>query len=254
MTDTPAASGDVSPSIDRGGAGARSQDRLRAIVARLLGPGGCPWDREQTHESLRPHLIEEAYEAAEAIDRGDLAALREELGDLLMQVYFHAAIAEAAGAFALEDVIGGVADKLVRRHPHVFGDADAGAPDEIWARWDAIKAAERAADGGDGARASPFASLPAALPALQRAQSVQGRAARAGLGGAPDGAEAALAAVAEAASALGAAAEDERDERLGALLWAAAAFARAAGLDAESVLRERTARFVAAAEAAPGGG
>ena len=225
-------------------------DGLRAIMARLLGPGGCPWDREQTHESLRPHLIEEAYEAAEAIDRGDAAALREELGDLLMQVHFHAALAEAAGAFALEDVIASAADKLVRRHPHVFGDDDAGGPDEIWARWDAIKAAERAAAGGDGANASPFASLPAALPALQRAQSVQGRAARAGLGAAPDGEEAALAAVSEAASALGGAPEGERGERLGALLWAAAAWARAAGLDAESALRERTARFAAAAEAA----
>ena len=220
---------------------------LRAIMERLLGPDGCPWDREQTHESLRGSLIEEAYEAVEAIDRGSSDELREELGDLLMQVFFHAAIAEAGGAFAIEDVVEAIARKMVRRHPHVFADAEAGDAAALWARWDAIKSEERAAAGKAGADDSPFASLPAALPALQRAQSLQGRAARAGIGEPASGRtpgedlESALA-------GLAAATEGERGERLGALLWAAAAYARREDLDAESALRAASARFVARAD------
>ena len=216
---------------------------LRAIMERLLGPDGCPWDREQSHASLRGSLIEEAYEAVEAIDRGDLAGLREELGDLLMQICFHAAIAEADSAFALEDVVEAIARKMVRRHPHVFAGAEAGDASAIWARWDEIKAEERAAAGKAGAEDSPFASLPAALPALQRAQSVQGRASRAGIGEAGSG-RAAIEDLATALSDLAATTDAERSERLGALLWAAVAYARAADLDAESALREASARFV----------
>ena len=230
-------------------ADARSLAGLRGIMARLYSPDGCPWDYEQTHESLRSSLIEEAYEAAEAIDRGDLDGLREELGDLLLQVFFHAAIAEASGAFDLDDVAEAIARKMVRRHPHVFGDGERGSTaEEQWRRWDAIKAAERAEAGKSGEDDSPFASLPLALPALQRAQSVLGRAARAGLGDAPT-ADAALDALAEAVEALAGAPEGERGERLGALLWAAAVHARAADVDAEAALRRRTARFVAEADA-----
>ena len=216
---------------------------LRAIMERLLGPGGCPWDREQSHASLRGSLIEEAYEAVEAIDRGDLAGLREELGDLLMQICFHAAIAEADGAFALEDVVEAIARKMVRRHPHVFAGAEAGDAGAIWARWDEIKAEERAAAGKAGAEDSPFASLPTALPALQRAQSVQGRAARAGIGEAGSG-RAAIEDLATALSHLAATTDAGRSERLGALLWAAVAYARGEDLDAESALRAASARFV----------
>ena len=235
---------------------ARSLAGLRAIMERLYSPDGCPWDYDQTHESLRSYLIEESYEAIEAIDRGDLDGLREELGDILLQVFFHAVVAQTSGAFTLDDVAETIVRKMVRRHPHVFGDAERGSSaEEQWARWDAIKAAERAEAGKSGEDDSPFASLPLALPALQRAQSVLGRAARAGLGETPT-AEHALPELAAAVQALEGASGDERDERLGALLWAAAAYARAEDVDAESALRERTARFIAGAtsDAAGGGG
>ena len=235
---------------------ARSLAGLRAIMERLYSPDGCPWDYEQTHESLRSYLIEESYEAIEAIDRGDLEGLREELGDILLQVFFHAVVAQTSGAFTLDDVAETIVRKMVRRHPHVFGAADHGSTaEEQWARWDAIKAAERAEAGKSGEDDSPFASLPLALPALQRAQSVLGRAARAGLGETST-AEDALPELAAAVQALEGASGDERDERLGALLWAAAAYARAEDVDAESALRERTAWFIARAtsDAAGGGG
>lgn len=233
---------------------ARSLAGLRAIMERLYSPDGCPWDYEQTHESLRSYLIEESYEAIEAIDRGDLEGLREELGDILLQVFFHAVVAQTSGAFTLDDVAETIVRKMVRRHPHVFGDAERGSSaEEPWTRWDAIKAAERAEAGKSGEDDSPFASLPLALPALQRAQSVLGRAARAGLREAPT-AERTLPALAAAARALEGAAGDERDERMGALLWAAAAYARAEDVDAESALREHTGRFIAGATSDAAGG
>ncbi len=226
---------------------ARSLEGLRGVMEQLYSPDGCPWDYDQTHESLRSYLIEESYEAIEAIDRGDLDGLREELGDILLQVFFHAVVAQTSGAFTLDDVAETIVRKMVRRHPHVFGDADRGSTaEEQWTRWDQIKAAERAEAGKSGEDDSPFASLPVALPALQRAQSVLGRAARAGLGEAPS-AGSGLAALAAALEALAEADTAERGERLGALLWAAAAWARAEDVDAESALRERTARFIAEA-------
>ena len=226
---------------------ARSLEGLRAIMERLYSPDGCPWDYDQTHESLRSYLIEESYEAIEAIDRGDLEGLREELGDILLQVFFHAVVAQASGAFTLDDIAETIVRKMVRRHPHVFGDAERGSTaEEQWTRWDAIKAAERAEAGKSGDEDSPFASLPVALPALQRAQSVLGRATRAGLGEAPSAGDA-LPALAAAIEALAGAPAGERDERLGALLWAAAAYARAEDVDAEGALRERTTRFIAEA-------
>ena len=233
---------------------ARSLEGLRGIMERLYSPDGCPWDYDQTHESLRGYLIEETYEAIEAIDRGDLEGLREELGDILLQVFFHAVVAQTNGAFTLDDVAETIVRKMVRRHPHVFGDDERGSTaEEQWERWDAIKAAERAEAGKSGEDDSPFASLPLALPALQRAQSVIGRAARADLGDAPS-VDAALPALAEAAAALADAPRGDRGERLGALLWAVAAYARAEDVDAESALREQTARFIddAASKAANG--
>ena len=225
----------------------RSLEGLRGVMERLYSPDGCPWDYDQTHESLRSYLIEESYEAIEAIDRGDLDGLREELGDILLQVFFHAVVAQTSGAFTLDDVAETIVRKMVRRHPHVFSDADRGSTaEEQWARWDQIKAAERAEAGKSGEDDSPFASLPVALPALQRAQSVLGRAARAGLSEAPSMGTA-LPLLATALDALAEADGAERDERLGALLWAAAAWARAEDVDAESALRERTTRFIAEA-------
>ena len=152
------------PSLDAAGADTRTVAGLRAIMARLYAPGGCPWDSEQTHESLRSSLIEESYEAVEAIERGDLNGLREELGDLLMQIVFHTTIAEAAGEFSLDEVVEAICHKMLRRHPHVFAGEEASDSSEVWARWEAIKAQERADAGADESPASALASLPVRCP------------------------------------------------------------------------------------------
>ena len=161
-------------------ASGRTADALQQIVARLRAPGGCPWDREQTHESLLQSGLEEAYEVLDAIQRGDAADMAEELGDLLLQVFLHAQIAEESGEFALEDVYGAVTAKLVRRHPHVFGDVVAATAGEVLENWDQIKRGERR-DRGEGAHENPLGKIPSALPALMRAQTVLRRAQRAGL-------------------------------------------------------------------------
>ncbi|MDR2348201.1 MAG: MazG family protein [Bifidobacteriaceae bacterium] len=186
---------------------------------RLRAPGGCPWDARQTHDSLVQYLLEEAYEAAEAIEHGTRADLREELGDVLLQVVFHASIAaaDAADPFDLDDLAQGVADKLVRRHPHVFLEAESTglSPEESHRRWDRIKAKEKA-------RRSALDGIPAAQSPLARAQKVFGRARRAGLSPDPP-----------AGSALG--------DRLAALAWEA----DQSGLDAEKELRAATRRVEA---------
>ena len=144
------------------------------VMARLRGPGGCPWDAEQTHRTLAKFAIEEAYEVAEAAEAGTPAELQEELGDLLLQVLFHCEIASETGAFDLGDVATTLVDKLRRRHPHVFADAEASTPQEVEANWDAIKRAEKP-------REHPLEGVPNALPALMRAQKVLSRARKAGL-------------------------------------------------------------------------
>ena len=146
---------------------------LRRIIATLRGPDGCPWDRVQTHDTLRPYLIEEASEVLEAIESADPAAMSEELGDLLFQVLIHVQLAEEAGAFTMRDVLRTLSNKLVSRHPHVFGDAIAETPDAVIEQWDDLKAAER----GDQ---SALAGIPSALPALARSQAIQRRAVNAG--------------------------------------------------------------------------
>jgi len=146
---------------------------LRRIIATLRGPDGCPWDRVQTHESLAPYLIEEAYETLDALDRGDSKEVREELGDLLFEVLIQVHLAEEAGEFTMREVIRGVSEKLVRRHPHVFGDTVADTPEAVVEQWDELKAQER---GGESA----LAGIPRTLPALAGAQAIQRRAARAG--------------------------------------------------------------------------
>ncbi|HEV8662587.1 MAG TPA: nucleoside triphosphate pyrophosphohydrolase [Candidatus Methylomirabilis sp.] len=150
---------------------------LVAIMARLRGPGGCPWDREQTSSSIAPYLLEEAYEVLEAIGEGKAARLREELGDLLLQVVFHAEMAAEAGQFTIADVLRGITEKLVRRHPHVFGAGGAKTAQEVLARWEAIKQHEREANGEP---ASALAGVPRPLPALLRAHRLQEKASRAG--------------------------------------------------------------------------
>src|SRR5581483_2282501 len=152
--------------------------RLVEIMARLRGPGGCPWDREQTPETLRPYLLEEAYEVLDALDAGDAAAVRDELGDLLLQVVFHAQLAAEAGRFTVADVAQAIADKLVRRHPHVFGDVRVADADEVMRNWRRIKAEERRTKGEDR---DLFAGVPAALPAVLRAQQLGEKAAQVGL-------------------------------------------------------------------------
>lgn len=149
--------------------------RLRAIMHRLRAPGGCPWDAEQTHESLIPNLIEETYETVDTIQRGDHEHLKEELGDLLLQVVFHSELAEEAGRFTLDDVARGISDKLVRRHPHVFGSSDAGTTDAVLRQWEEIKRAEK----GDQEK-SYLHGVGKGLPGLLRASKLQKKAAKVG--------------------------------------------------------------------------
>ena len=158
--------------------------RLLEIMAALRTPGtGCPWDLQQDFASIAPYTIEEAYEVADAVARGDLADLREELGDLLLQVVFHARMAQEQGAFDFADVVRGLNDKLVRRHPHVFGDAQGLTPSAVEGLWEAIKAQEREtkhARSGSEERRGALRGIPVALPALSRAFKLQARAAKVG--------------------------------------------------------------------------
>jgi len=147
------------------------------IIDRLLGPGGCPWDQKQTHETLRPHLVEETYEVVDAIDRGDPAGLREELGDLLLQPILHGQIAAKSGHFDAESIAEGLNQKLVRRHPHVFGTVTADTEAEVLANWDAIKAQEK---GAVQKPPSLLDGIPRSMPSLSRADAVSRRAARQG--------------------------------------------------------------------------
>jgi ATP diphosphatase len=157
------------------GNGASELERLRAIMHRLRAPGGCPWDAEQTHESLVPNLIEEAYETVDAIKRGDDSDIREELGDLLLQVVFHSEIAEETGRFNFDDCAKAISDKLIRRHPHVFGEAVASDPDEVLKQWDAIKRGEK------GETDVPYLhGTGKGLPALIRASKLLKKAAKVG--------------------------------------------------------------------------
>ena len=227
-------------------------DDLVAIMARLRGPGGCPWDREQTHASLRPYLLEETYETLEAIDTGAPDSLRLELGDLLLQVVFHAQLAGEAGTFTIDDVIAGLVEKLIRRHPHVFGNLQVSGSGDVLANWETIKERERA-EGLHGleeratsaAGSSALDGLPRALPALALAQRLQMRAAGAGFTWPDLGAAAAK--VREELAELEAAAADgsgaQTAEELGDLLFTIANVPRYLGLDGEQALRDACAKF-----------
>lgn len=150
-------------------------DHAMSVMRRLRGPGGCPWDAEQTHESLKRYLIEECYEVIEAIDKADDLLLCEELGDLLLQPLFHAAIAEERGAFSIEDVLQALSDKLIRRHPHVFGEQEIKTSAEQIANWEKIKKEEKGEE-----RKSALAGIPPHLPSLMKAQKITEKAARVG--------------------------------------------------------------------------
>ena len=210
------------------------------IVARLRGPGGCPWDAEQTHESLKRNLLEECYEALEAIDEQSPAELAEELGDILVQVAFHADIARESGDFDVADVITAINRKLVRRHPHVFGDTKADDARQVERNWEQLKAEERRQAG----RPEPSAmdSVPGALPALSAAQLIQDRAARSGfdwddVGGVLDKI------VEEIGEFRAAGSPEERAAEFGDILFALVNLARWSGIQAEDALRQSNGRF-----------
>ena len=215
--------------------------KLCDIVAKLRAPDGCPWDREQTNESLLPALIEEAYEVAEAARAHDDVHFREELGDLLLLVVMHAQIACEAGCFNVEDVIREVSDKLVRRHPHVFGTSEARDAGAVLKQWEAIKREEKNAD------LHYLASLPKALPALVRAQKAQSKAARVNF----DWTELrdVMAKVGEELRETNEAIQSKQQERIGDeigdLLFAVVNLARKCKIDAESALQSATDKFVA---------
>jgi MazG family protein len=214
--------------------------RLVDLMARLRAPGGCPWDREQTHESLRPYLLEEAYEVLDAIDRGDADALCDELGDLLLQVVFHAELASEAGAFDIAEVARAIADKLVRRHPHVFGDVAVDGASDVVRNWRRIKADERG-------EAGPLAGVPRALPALARAQKMGDRLAHVGFDW-EDVAGVLAALDAERAELDHALASGDREaarHELGDLLLTVTSLARHLDLSAELALREASDRLAA---------
>jgi tetrapyrrole methylase family protein/MazG family protein len=218
--------------------------RLVELVARLRAPGGCPWDREQTHESVKPMTIEEAYEVARAIDEGDDDELRGELGDLLLQVVFHADIAAEREAFGIQDVIERVSAKMVRRHPHVFADDAAATPGEVLRNWEAIKAAEREEKGK--VDESMLDSVHRGLPAVMEAFQVSTKASRVGFDW-PDAA-AALHKLDEEVRELRAAIGSEAApgavaEEVGDLLFAATNVARLAGVDPESALKAANRKF-----------
>ncbi len=213
------------------------------VVARLRGPGGCPWDREQTHESLRPCLLEECYETLDAIDRGDPQAIHEELGDLLLQIVFQAQVAAEAGAFTVEDVIAGVIDKMVRRHPHVFGDAIVSGSAEVVRNWSRIKAEERAGRGA--ADPSVLSGLPPALPALHAAARMGEKAARVGFDWASsaDALGKVREELAELEEALASADQSRVEHELGDVLFALASVGRLAEQSPEMALRRALTRF-----------
>ncbi len=224
---------------------------LQAITARLRAPDGCPWDREQTHQSIRANFLEETYEALDALDAGDMDAFREELGDVLLQVYLQSQMAEEAGEFTLEDVYEAIAAKLVRRHPHVFGDvvaADAGA---VLRNWDQIKEAERRAKGERADKPTPSAldGVPRALPALARAALILHRVDRLLPERRPAAAFAADLDRARAALRAGAT-DQELGPALGAALLALAGLADKAGLDPETALNTTLAALAARFKAA----
>jgi tetrapyrrole methylase family protein/MazG family protein/ATP diphosphatase len=228
---------------------AASLERLLGIMVRLRDPAeGCPWDRVQTFASIAPHTLEEAYEVADAIARDDLVALRDELGDLLFQVVYHARMAEELGAFDFASVAEGIGEKLERRHPHVFGGETVADAQAQGVRWDEIKAAERHAKRQGAEAPSVLDELPLALPALSRAAKIGKRVARVGFDWPdPSGAFAKVneevAELQAEAGARDAAAAGRRFEELGDLLFAVCNVARKLDLDPEAALRHANAKF-----------
>jgi tetrapyrrole methylase family protein/MazG family protein len=212
-------------------------DRLTAVMARLRGPDGCPWDLDQDHESIKGHLVEEAYEVLDALEAADDPAFSEELGDLLLQIVFHARMAEERGAFDMTDVIEKILAKLERRHPHIFGDLELGTADEVLSNWEKIKRAEKEGK-------SALAGVPASLPALMYAQRVQHKAAHVGFDwetSAP-----VYEKLDEEIAELREAGEDPArlEEELGDVLFTVVNLGRKSGIDAETALRSVVTKFM----------
>ena len=217
-------------------------DTLLDIMARLRAPGGCPWDREQTPTSLKPFLIEETYEVLEAIEGGEPRALAEELGDLLLQVVFHAQIAQERGEFGMSDVLRAIVEKMVSRHPHVFAGASAETSAEVLVQWEQIK--QREAEAKGRAR-SVIDGVPRAMPSLVRAQRTQSKAARVGFDW-PDARAAwdkVREEIDEAGDAIAAGDADRIREELGDVLFSLVNVARLASIDAEDTLHGATEKF-----------
>lgn len=217
-----------------------SIEKLAEIMARLRTPKtGCPWDLEQDFASIAPYTIEEAYEVADAIEREDMHALKDELGDLLLQVVFHSRMAEEAGLFDLQDVVDSISEKMIRRHPHVFSDVDAHTAEAVVTNWEAIKASERKSKSEDK---SALADVAKALPSLLRAQKLQKRASRTGFDW--DNVNDAIAKLEEEVGELRSAESDaERQEEAGDLIFASVNVCRLVGVDAETALKAANGKF-----------
>jgi len=217
-------------------------ERLLNIMEKLRSPEGCPWDREQTHQTLKRYLIEEAYEVLEAIDSGDPELLAEELGDVLLQVVFHAQIAKELGTFSMDEVIDGICEKLIRRHPHVFADTEVASVGEVMRNWDAIKKTEK--HGRE--RTSILDGVPKKFPALMRAEKIQKKAAKVGFEW--DDIDGAFAKVEEELGELRAALESGEaakiNDEFGDVLFALVNVARYAKVDPELALQHATNKFV----------
>jgi MazG family protein len=217
-------------------------EQLLQIMAMLRGPAGCPWDREQTRTSLKPYLIEEAYEVLEALDGADSAGLQEELGDLLFQVVFHAQLAAEQREFTMADLLGRLNAKMINRHPHVFGDAEVTTPQEALIQWEALKRQEARQA---GRARSVIDGVPRALPALLRAQRLQSKAAKVQFDW-PDAPAAWVKVEEEVRETAAALAQSDRErfrEELGDLLFSLVNVARLASLDAEEVLTAAIEKF-----------
>lgn len=223
--------------------------RLVRIMERLQEPGGCPWDAQQTHESLKPYLLEECYEALDAIDRGDWSDLAEELGDVLLQVIFHAVLAKRTGKFDIDEVIETAAAKMIRRHPHVFGEGQAKTAEEVLVNWEKLKAQEReqknAGAGADSESPSVLEGVPEVLPALLKAQRIQEKAARVGFDwpdplGVLDKVEEE---VHELRRAIAAKDKSQARDEIGDLIFALVNLARFLDIDAEDAVRATSEKF-----------
>ena len=215
---------------------------LLTIMHLLRAPGGCPWDREQTHQSIRRNFLEETYEALDAIDRNDLPGMKEELGDVLLQVVFHSRMAQEAGEFTFDDVCDGICRKLIERHPHVFGEVQVGGADEVLRNWEAIKQKTKQQD----TATQTLQAVPRAFPALMRAQKVQKRAAKVGFDW--DRLEDAFSKLEEECAEFRQAAKQgdavHTAEEMGDLLFAAVNVSRFAHVDAEDALHGATEKFI----------